>query len=52
MTSHSREIDDVKKKIFGGNLLRMGWTTCLPSFKFRNYDGGGGAGGTRPPAPR
>ena len=23
-----------KKKNFSGNLLRMGWTTYLPSFKF------------------
>ena len=28
------EIDDVKKKKICGNLLRMGWTTYLPSFKF------------------
>ena len=39
MTSHlmsPREIDDVKKKIaeICGNLLRMGWTTYLRSFKF------------------
>ena len=56
MTSHlksPREIDYVKKKFFCGNLLRMGWTTYLPSFKVLNTIRSEiiMGGGIRPPPP-